>query len=97
MSSRIELLISNGGDSCDLDSAHRVLRRWAQARLGAGDDFWNDAFLDGVAKAAIDVMVVTDTLLRQLERGGEVNDIALARIDVLEDAAEKASIGEEHF
>lgn len=97
MSSRVQLLISNGGDPCDLDSAHRVLRRWAQARLGQGDDFWDDAYLDGVARAAIDVMAVTHTLLLQLERGGEFNDIALERIEALEAEAEKAAIGEEHY
>lgn len=92
-----QLLLNNGGDRHDLDSAHRVLRKWAQARLGQGDDFWNDDHMNGVARAAIDVMAVTYGLLRQLEVGGEMNDIARERIEELETEAEKAAIGEEHF
>lgn len=94
----LSLLPRNSGvDIHDLDSAHRVLRKWAQARLGKGDDFWNEDGMNGVARAAIDVIAVTHTLLRQLELGGEMNDIARERISALETVAEKAAIGEEHF
>lgn len=86
----------NGGDHNDLDSAHRVLRKWAQARLGKGDDFWRDADINGVALAAIDVIAVTRTLLFQLERAAEVNDTAMERIEALEAMATK-TIGEEHY
>lgn len=86
----------NGGDDFDLDSAHRVLRKWAQARLGKGDDFWRDADINGVALAAIDVIAVTKSLLVQLERVAEVNDTAVERIEYLEAMATK-TLGEEHF
>lgn len=94
----LSLLPRNSGvDIHDLDSAHRVLRKWAQARLGKGDDFWNEDGMNGVARAAIDVIAVTHSLLWQLRTVADVNDRALERIEALETAAEKAEIGEEHF
>lgn len=91
------LLYRNGGDHKDLDSAHRVLRKWAQARLGKGDDLWRDEHINGVAKAAIDVIAVTHSLLRQLELATEASEVADERLEALAAAAETAMIGEEHF
>lgn len=82
----------------DIDSAHRVLRLWAQARLGAGDDFWGDSHIDGVARAAIDVMVTTYALLRQLELASQASENATTYIDELEEYGRSLRGGaEEHF